>query len=416
MTMNSLVSIGLSLGNTCKAQSRIKIMSASPNTIDAHVFFTDIVGLSNPKMSVENQIERLSFLYRSIEKCPAFKSTPPSKKLILPTGDGAAICFLEGPELPLQLAIQLHQQIRKYNRGRLSSESLYIRIGIHSDPVFIVKDPNGNKNIWGQGIILARRVMDLGNKGHILISARVASMLVPLSSKYNHYLHALGSHTFKHNVKMKVYSAYSNSGIVFGNGEWPSGMTPNEPSFLYPSLEVDMTIVDPKTMHVHYKRIYEIQNVSDIPIRTVTHEITTDVKKTWKELNLKMEDDKGDDLVISEVEIDDPHQKKFSTTFSKPVEFGDKRKYVMEYDVEEPYRSFENMFFERCGKFVVRIDYPKDAKIEIPKVYEVFSEKGKRKEKIFPKQPIIKARNIQRTTTEWSVENCTELQSFKFQW
>jgi class 3 adenylate cyclase len=392
------------------------LSDTSKNTIDAHVFFTDIVGLSNPKMSTENQIARLTFLYKSIASCQAFKATPSRKKLILPTGDGVAICFLEEPELPLQLAIQLHQKIRKYNNGRVPSESLYVRIGIHSDPVFIIRDLKGNKNIWGPGIILARRIMDLGEKGHVLVSSRVANMLLPVSGKYKQYLHQLGPHTLKHNVKMTVFSAYSNSGMTFGNDDWPKAITPINPALLYPYLEVNATIKDPETMLVHYQRIYEIQNASDEPVRTVVHEIASDVPKSWKDLNLRIVDDDGNNLVISDVEIDDLYQKKFDTTFSRPLEFGDKRRYVMEYDVEEPHRSFENMFFERCGKFVVRIDYPINEKVNTPKVFEVSSERNKNKEREHPVQPSLIRKNGNRQVVEWSVEDCAEQQSFRFKW
>ena len=409
-----ITNINIFIFSGANSFTRIMPSDTQTNTIDAHIFFTDIVGLSNPKMSTENQIVRLTFLYRSIASCPAFKGTPSKKKLILPTGDGVAICFLEEPELPLQLAIQLHQKVRKYNNGRVPSESLYVRIGIHSDPVFIVKDLKGNKNIWGPGIILARRVMDLGEKGHILLSSRVANMLLPVSSKYKQILHQLGPHTFKHSVKMAVYSAYSNSGMVFGNDGWPKSMTPTSPTLLYPYLEVNATITNPETMLVHYQRKYEIQNASDEPVRTVSHEIATDVPKRWRDLNLKIVDDEGRDLVISDVEIDDLYQKKFDTTFSKPLEFGDHRKYVMEYDVEEPDRSFENMFLESCGKFVVRIDYPMDGKLKTPKVFEVSTEKKKKKE--HPVQPTIARRNNNRCVAEWSVEDCAEQQSFRFEW
>lgn len=388
------------------------------STIDTHIFFIDIVGLSNPTMPTKHQISKLSFLYKSIAKCAAFKTTPAKAKLILPTGDGVAICFLQGPELPLRLAAELHQKIGKYNIGRVPSESLYVRIGIHSGPVFIVKDLKGNHNIWGPGIILARRVMDLGEKGHVLLSSHVANMLLPLTSEYRRTLHQLGPHTFKHNVKTTVYSAYSLSEPVFGNGDWPNNMTPVNPKLLYPYLEVNITIKNPDTMLVHYERIYEIQNAAETPVRTVTHEIATNVPKRWKDLNLTIVDDSGNDLVISDVEIDDLYQKKFDTTFSKPLEFGDKRRYTMEYEVEEPDRSFENMFLERCGKFVVRIEYPMNGKIKTPKVFEIRTEKRKKKEqkKEYSVQPTITRRSNNRCVAEWSVEDCAEQQSFGFEW
>src|SRR5688500_4409128 len=99
--------------------------------IQAHFFFCDIVGLSDPTMTTRDQLRRLSFLFDTIAKCPAFKAVSRKSRLIFPTGDGVAIGFREGPQRPLELAIQLHQRLRRYNRGRLESESVHVRVGIH---------------------------------------------------------------------------------------------------------------------------------------------------------------------------------------------------------------------------------------------------------------------------------------------
>ena len=382
---------------------------------NAHFFFVDIVGLSDPTLPTKIQIKKLTFLYKSIASCAAYKSTPAKEKLILPTGDGVAIGFLQGPNLPLELAIQLHQKIRMYNEERVPSQSLYIRIGIHRGLVFIVKDLKGNNNIWGPGIILARRVMDLGDDGHILLSSNFAKDLLQLSTSYGEYLHELGPHVLKHGVEMDIYSAYSNSGErIFGNEDWPKKLESRIPKLLYPYIEVNITITNADTMLVHYKRVYEIQNATDKPLRTVTHEIWTDVEKKWEDLNVRVIDDEGKELVISEVEFDKPKQKKFATTFVKPLMFGDNRKYVLEYDVEEPDRSFENIFNIRCGKFVVRIDYPLNAKIRTPTAYEVNIEQEKKTKCSI--QPLIRPKGKNRTIAEWSVENCRLLQTFRFEW
>jgi hypothetical protein len=322
------------------------------------------------------------------------------------------------------LAIQLYQKLRKYNRGKLESESVHVRVGIHSGTVFTIKDMNGNYNIWGPGIIIARRVMDLGDAGHILLSEDVARMLLPLSKRYKEILHLLGTHVFKHNQKEIVYSAYSvaaddsdsyyESKIqVFGNRIWPPKMDPISPLLLYPFIQVTITIRDPDRMLVHYERINEIQNGTDEPVRTVTHQIATDVPMTWDDLNIKVYDESGP-LVISEVVAKSPTSKRFATTFTKPLAFGDKRRYTLEYDVREPDRSFENLFQVKCGKFEVIVDYPDDGKIKTPTVYEVNSEDNS-KEK-FAIQPKITPHGPNRHIAEWTVLNCVQQQSFRFEW
>lgn len=94
--------------------------------------------------------------------------------LVLPTGDGMAIGFLQGPELPLNLAIEIHRMLSKHNKAKIPAEIIRVRIGIHSGAAFVVDDVLSNKNIWGPGIILARRIMDIGDDGHILLSSRIS--------------------------------------------------------------------------------------------------------------------------------------------------------------------------------------------------------------------------------------------------
>ena len=149
--------------------------------IHANFFFIDIVGLSDPTISTRNQIKKIETLNNLIGECPSFSSISKESMLILPTGDGMAIGFMQGPQIPLGLSIELHKTVAKYNRGKIPSESLRIRIGIHSGPVYVVSDILKNRNIWGPGIIIARRIMDIGDDGHILMSARTAEDLRELS-------------------------------------------------------------------------------------------------------------------------------------------------------------------------------------------------------------------------------------------
>lgn len=140
--------------------------------------------------------------------------------LVLPTGDGMAIGFLQGPAIPLTLAIELHRSLSKYNEGRNLSDAVRIRIGIHSGPAFVVKDILNKNNIWGPGIIVARRVMDIGNDGHILLSSRIAEDLRELSDEYKKIIKPLHDYSIKHGLNLLIYSAY---GTGFGNSIAPTG-------------------------------------------------------------------------------------------------------------------------------------------------------------------------------------------------
>ncbi len=198
-------------------QSRISDVGPS-GVIDAHFFFVDIVGLSDPTLSVRKQIEKIETLNLLIGSCASFKAA--SDKKVLPTGDGMVIAFMLNPELPLKLGIELHKEISTYNQNRDEGEfsSLGVRIGLASGPVFVVNDINNNQNIWGPGIIFARRVMDLGDDGHILMAGGMAEALIGLDERYGKVIKLLGDYQVKHGQSMKMYSAYSDS---FGNRGTP---------------------------------------------------------------------------------------------------------------------------------------------------------------------------------------------------
>jgi KaiC/GvpD/RAD55 family RecA-like ATPase/class 3 adenylate cyclase len=202
------------------AYGKGRISDVGPSgVVSANFFFVDIVGLSDPSLSVRKQIEKIEVLNNFISSCNAFKKT--SEKKVLPTGDGMAVGFMTSPELPLQLSIELHKKLQEYNQkaNRGDSTDLGVRIGLASGPVFIVNDVNNNQNIWGPGIILARRVMDVGDGSHILIEGNMAESLMALDDKYRTMIKSLGNYQIKHGQVIRMYSAYTGE---FGNPEKPA--------------------------------------------------------------------------------------------------------------------------------------------------------------------------------------------------
>jgi archaellum biogenesis ATPase FlaH len=199
-------------------QARVSDVGPS-GVIDASFFFVDVVGLSDPALSVRRQIEKIEALNDMISHCDTFKKA--SDKRVLPTGDGMAIGFMLSPESPLQLGIELHQALKKYNThtNKEDGSFLDVRIGLASGTVFIVNDVNSNQNIWGPGIIFARRVMDVGDGGHILLAGPLAESLLILDDKYRSIINLLGDYQVKHGQIIKIYSAYSPN--EFGNTAMP---------------------------------------------------------------------------------------------------------------------------------------------------------------------------------------------------
>jgi len=389
--------------------------------IYANFFFTDIVGLSDPRMSTKTQIKKIEVLNKFIREWTPFKTMSNDSLIVLPTGDGMAIGFFQSPELPLNLAIELHRKIGIYNKAKIPTKALRLRIGIHSGPVFVVNDVLENKNVWGPGIIIARRIMDIGNDGHILLSSRVAEDLRELSDEYKKIIKPLHDYTLKHGQRILIYSAY---GSDFGNPNMPLGKTFQRSKMkkeivklrrttIYPYLEVNVTIKDPTIMRLKYKRLYEIENISDEPIYQVLHGIATDIPKTFEELNIKVYDNENQNLIISSISVDKPFQKEFTTVFNRPILKEEKGKfYVLEYEVEEPDRYFENTFLVDCHEFIINFDYP--ITMVPPIVYDTSLESHEKK--YCDKQPVVIEINKGRATARWKRMNIFQGQSFRFEW
>jgi len=398
------------------------VINTPLNLIHAHFFFVDIVGLSDPTMSTKTQIKKIEVLNQSIANCATYKSTPKELILILPTGDGMLLGFLQGPELPLQLAMELQQKLAVYNKGKIPSETVQLRIGLHSGQVFIVNDIQGNKNVWGPGTILARRVMDFGDEGHILASARLAEDLRELSDEYKQILKPVHDFPLKHGTTMLLYSAY---GKGFGNPKPPTKGAAQRSKIgeeylkrskttLYPFIEVSLMIKDPKTMLVHHKRIYEIKNISDEPINNVIHGIASDVEKpTLNDLNVKVYDENNLDMKISSINLNAPTQKEFTTQFNRPIlKNEDGRYYIIEYDVEEPERYFENAFLIDCKKLVLKMEYPANGSFKEPILYEMNQETEEKKKKIAG----VTRKDGPINITRWAKQEITKGQTFRVEW
>ncbi len=398
-------------------------LNTNLSLIHANFFFVDVVGLSDPSMSTKTQIKKIETLNKSILECKSYKSVPPDSMLVLPTGDGMAIGFLQGPELPLRLAIELQQNLVKYNKSKIPSEIVRVRIGLHSGNVFVVDDIRKNKNVWGPGIILARRVMDFGDDSHILLSPRMAEDLRELSDEYRQIIKPVHDFSIKHNQTILIYSAY---GRGFGNSKPPikgealrskmgEEIIKMQKTTLYPFIEVDLSIKDPKTMLVAHKRTYEIRNISNEPIYNVLHGIATDVEKSSiNDLKIKVYDELNKDLKISSINMDKPTQKEFTTNFNTPVlKNEDGRYYILEYEVEEPERYFENAFLIDCQKFVLKMEYPNNKLVNKPTIYEVNQETEKKK--LAKIQPVIR-KNGNKLVARWAREGITKGQTFRIEW
>ena len=179
----------------------------------AHVLFIDIVGYST--LLTDEQSEALQELNQIVRNTEAVREAEAAGQLIiLPTGDGMALVFTGSVEGPAECALEISQALH-------AQPSVPVRMGIHSGPVQYIRDANERENISGVGINIARRVMDCGDAGHILVSKRFAGDLAQ-HRRWQRYLHELGDVEVKHGVVVSLVNLYAET---IGNPAPPACVT-----------------------------------------------------------------------------------------------------------------------------------------------------------------------------------------------
>src|SRR5207253_9229196 len=164
------------------------------------------------KLSVNDQHARVEELNELVRASEEFRKAESAGRLLkIPTGDGMALVFYRSPEEPTQCAFEISRALKEHPR-------LQIRMGIHSGPVSGVVDVTERTNVAGAGINIARRVMDCGDVGHILLSRHVAEDLAQYE-RWRPFLHDIGAFEVKHGVNVSVTNLYSDE---VGNPNLPS--------------------------------------------------------------------------------------------------------------------------------------------------------------------------------------------------
>ena len=181
----------------------------------AHVLFIDIVGYS--KLSINDQHAAVEELNRIVRASEQFQRAEAANRLIrFPTGDGMVLVFYTNPEAPAQCAVEISRALKEHPR-------LQLRMGIHSGPVSGMVDVNERANLAGAGINMAKRVMDCGDAGHILLSNHVAEDLEEYE-KWRPFLHDLGTCEVKHGMRSAIVNLYSDD---LGNPKLPINFKPS---------------------------------------------------------------------------------------------------------------------------------------------------------------------------------------------
>lgn len=154
-------------------------------TLVCSVLFIDIVGYS--KKGVADQV-KLKRLFNELLTA-ALEQVSPRDRVVVDTGDGAAITFLGDPEGALFVGLAVLDKVGE----------IPVRLGINLGPVSLVKDINGRDNVVGDGINAAERVMSFAGQGQLLVSRSFFEVMSLLSADYASLFKQERSRLDKHN-------------------------------------------------------------------------------------------------------------------------------------------------------------------------------------------------------------------------
>src|SRR5580704_12564701 len=163
------------------------------------VVFMDIAAYSSQSVELQMRWKQRFNGYLA----EAIQDVPESERVILDTGDGAAICFLGAPEAAMFAALQLCRAFVVDEQEQ--RPGLRVRLGINLGPVKLVKDINGALNAIGDGINAGQRIMSFAPENQILVSLSFFEVVSRLSDDYKQMFQLKGVETDKHVREHTVY-------------------------------------------------------------------------------------------------------------------------------------------------------------------------------------------------------------------
>jgi class 3 adenylate cyclase len=161
-------------------------------TLVCSVLFIDIVAYSKKATGEQFEIKRRfnGMLASALEVLKR------RDRVVIDTGDGAAVVFLGDPEDALVVGVAM--------RGHAAD--MPTRMGINLGPVKLITDLNDQTNVIGDGINVAQRVMSFAEPGQLLMSANYHDVISRLSEHYSALFTREGRRQDKHVREYEVWS------------------------------------------------------------------------------------------------------------------------------------------------------------------------------------------------------------------
>lgn len=182
------------------------MMDRSGRTAICSIAFIDIVGYSRVPDARQADL-KLSFGAAVAE---AVKLVAEAERIVIDTGDGAALCFFGDPEDAIFCATAVRDAFCDRDDPRGAS----LRIGINLGPVRVVEDLNRQQNLIGDGINVAQRVMTFSDPGEILVSRSYYEVVARLNDGNDRLFRYLGIKKDKHIREHQVYAVVVEGGAA----------------------------------------------------------------------------------------------------------------------------------------------------------------------------------------------------------
>jgi len=197
-------------------------------TLVCSVLFLDIAGYST--LDVGEQLERKQKFNAAL--LSALEPLESDERVVMDTGDGAAIAVLGDPEKALFVAVAMFDNIG----------DLEVRGGVNLGPISLMKDINGHSNVIGDGINVAQRIMGFADAGELLVSRSFFDVVKLLASEYASIFQPLGARADKHGRTHEVFGVVPGvrvgRRIAEARARAPKGPAPQSEGIAVPAAQI----------------------------------------------------------------------------------------------------------------------------------------------------------------------------------
>ena len=168
-----------------------------------------------------------------------------------------------------------------------------------------------------------------------------------------------------------------------------------------------------KNMLTHHVWTWNLINVSDAPRDEIFYYLDGDSPKDFADMNVKVYDEDGIEAEILSLSENKPTHKEFSVRLKKPIKPRQRKRFVtIEYDWEEPDRTFFYKIPTDCKEFTYKFSIPSGVEIK-NRALKVDAELGYK----WNADPPATLKFLKdKTTVTWQGKNLKAFDAYKFDW